>query len=325
MEKEILLTLKNIVKEYPIKQNKIVKAVSDVSFDIYKGECLALVGESGCGKSTLGKLILGLELLNKGEIKFENKNILNIKGKELKSIRKKMQMVFQDPYSSMNPRMKIFDIVAEPLRTHGMKDPGELKRTVFSLLETVGINTDNAYKYPHQFSGGQRQRISIARAVALNPEFLICDEPVSALDVSIQAQILNLLKDIFNKNSLTCLFITHDLSVVRFIADRVCVMFLGKICEISDCEELFTNPKHPYTKLLLSSIPGRNVSFVDKKRVITDNINLNGDIDIPSPINPPSGCRFHTRCPLADSICKTVEPEIKNINNSLVACHHITA
>ena len=296
--KNVVLSLKNIVKEFPTsKKNKKVHAISNVSLDIYENETLALVGESGCGKSTLGKCAIGLISPNSGESIFLNENI------------------YQDPYASLNPRMTVGEIIAEPIITHnkGMKKE-DIKLRVLDLMEDVGIRKEYYNRYPHQFSGGQRQRIGIARAIALNPKLIVCDEPVSALDVSIQSQVLNLLKDLQEKRKASYLFISHDLSVVNFIADRVCVMFLGKICEIGNTDDIFENPLHPYTKLLLDAIP--SIENAGRQKEI-----LKGDI--PSPIDVPSGCRFHTRCPYCMEVCRTDEPVLSEKNGRSVACHRI--
>ena len=314
--KNVVLSLKNIVKEFPTsKKNKKVHAISNVSLDIYENETLALVGESGCGKSTLGKCAIGLISPNSGESIFLNENIYEKKGEELKQIKKNLQIIFQDPYASLNPRMTVGEIIAEPIITHnkGMKKK-DVKLKVLDLMEDVGIRKEYYNRYPHQFSGGQRQRIGIARAIALNPKLIVCDEPVSALDVSIQSQVLNLLKDLQEKSKASYLFISHDLSVVNFIADRVCVMFLGKICEIGNTDDIFENPLHPYTKLLLDAIPSIENAGRQKEM-------LKGEI--PSPIDVPSGCRFHTRCPHCMDICKTDEPVLNEKDGRSVACHRV--
>lgn len=314
--KNVVLSLKNIVKEFPTsKKNKKVHAISNVSLDIYENETLALVGESGCGKSTLGKCAIGLISPNSGESIFLNENIYEKKGEELKQIKKNLQIIFQDPYASLNPRMTVGEIIAEPIITHnkGMRKE-DIKLRVLDLMEDVGIRKEYYNRYPHQFSGGQRQRIGIARAIALNPKLIVCDEPVSALDVSIQSQVLNLLKDLQEKRKASYLFISHDLSVVNFIADRVCVMFLGKICEIGNTDDIFENPLHPYTKLLLDAIPSIENAGRQKEM-------LKGEI--PSPIDVPSGCRFHTRCPYCMEVCKKDEPVLSEKNGRSVACHRV--
>ena len=314
--KNVVLSLKNIVKEFPTsKKNKKVHAISNVSLDIYENETLALVGESGCGKSTLGKCAIGLISPNSGESIFLDENIYEKKGEELKQIKKNLQIIFQDPYASLNPRMTVGEIIAEPIITHnkGMRKE-DIKLKVLDLMEDVGIRKEYYNRYPHQFSGGQRQRIGIARAIALNPKLIVCDEPVSALDVSIQSQVLNLLKDLQEKRKASYLFISHDLSVVNFIADRVCVMFLGKICEIGNTDDIFENPLHPYTKLLLDAIPSIENAGRQKEM-------LKGEI--PSPIDVPSGCRFHTRCPYCMEVCRTDEPVLGEKNGRSVACHRV--
>ncbi len=319
VSKKILLEASHLVKEFPVssskKKNACVHAVTDVNLTIYEGETLALVGESGCGKSTLGRLLLRLIELTEGKILFEGEDITHMKARELQGIRKKMQIIFQDPYASLNPRMSVEQIIGEPLQTHrACKTKSELQARILDLMEKVGIPKEALKRYPHQFSGGQRQRIGIARAIALNPKLIICDEPVSALDVSIQSQVLNLLRDLQEEYHLTYLFISHDLSVVRHISDRVCVMFLGKICEIGDANDIFTKPKHPYTKFLLEAIPRPDPELRKENKEL-----LMGEM--PSPVSPPSGCRFHTRCPYATAHCRITEPEARNINGRMVACH----
>lgn len=291
-----------------------IKAVDDIALEIYKNETLALVGESGCGKSTLGRLLIRLLELTDGEIIFQDRNIATLRGKELQDFRKKVQIIFQDPYASLNPRMRVRDILGEPLATHRIAQGKEKEARIAELMDLVGLRREYARRYPHQFSGGQRQRIGIARALALNPELLICDEPVSALDVSIRSQILNLLKDLQTRFQLTYLFISHDLSVVRYISDRVCVMFLGKIVEVGRCREIFEDPRHPYTKLLMSAVPLPNPHLRNRERILLEG-------DIPSPINPPPGCRFHTRCPYAKEICGEAEPVMTDAGGRKYACH----
>lgn len=318
-EKKVLMEAKNLVKEFPVtsgSKKAVVHAVSDVSLQIYEGETLALVGESGCGKSTLGRLLLGLIDLTSGEVLFDGETITGKKGKELRDMRRQMQIIFQDPYASLNPRMNVEKIIAEPLTTHKLcADKEERRRRVLELMEEVGIPAEFIHRFPHQFSGGQRQRIGIARALALNPRLIVCDEPVSALDVSIQSQVLNLLEDLQDQYGLTYLFISHDLSVVRHISDRVCVMFLGRICEIGDTAEIYQHPIHPYTRFLLDSVPQPDPERRDDGREL-----LQGEI--PSPVNPPSGCRFRTRCPYADEKCASEVPELREIGGRQVACHH---
>lgn len=297
-----------------------VKAVDGVSFTVKKGETLGLVGESGCGKSTTGKAILQLNRPTAGSVEFEGTDLTQVKGRSLRQFRRRMQMIFQDPYASLNPRMSVGSIVSEPLTIHGLAK-GQRKERVEELLQTVGLNPYFSSRYPHEFSGGQRQRIGIARALAVEPEFIVCDEPVSALDVSIQAQIINLLQDLQEEFGLTYLFIAHDLSVVRHISDRVAVMYLGHIMEITDRDQIFENPLHPYTKALLSAVPIPDPALErERERII-----LTGDV--PSPLAPPSGCVFHTRCPIVIDECKTETPEWRNVGTASeehwVWCHRV--
>jgi len=291
-----------------------IKAVDNLSFTVNKGEVLGIVGESGCGKSTTGKSILRLVEPTAGEVKFEGQDITKLNNEEMRQLRRDMQIIFQDPYASLNPRHTVEKIISEPSLVHGMKDKRERKKRVHELLETVGLEAHHASRYSHQFSGGQRQRIGIARALANNPKLIICDEPVSALDVSVQSQILNLMKRLQNEFNLTYVFIAHDLSVVKHISDRIGVMYLGRMVELTDNDSLFENPKHPYTKALLSAIPSPNPD-ARRERII-----LQGDV--PSPEDPPTGCVFHTRCPMAMDICKQVRPQLKeDETNHHVACH----
>ncbi|HLS23800.1 MAG TPA: dipeptide ABC transporter ATP-binding protein [Pseudogracilibacillus sp.] len=291
-----------------------VKAVDGLSFKVYPGEILGIVGESGCGKSTTGKTILRLIEPTEGEIKFEGQDITKLSEKEMRELRKDMQIIFQDPFASLNPRHTVEKIIGEPLLVHGMKDAKERKKRVRELLKVVGLDDYHATRYPHQFSGGQRQRIGIARALANNPKLIIADEPVSALDVSVQSQILNLMEELRDEFDLTYIFIAHDLSVVKHISDRVAVMYLGNIVEMANKEDLYEEPKHPYTKALLSAVPLPDPD-VKRERII-----LKGDV--PSPSNPPMGCPFHTRCKEAMDICKEVKPTLQeNSDNHLVACH----
>lgn len=318
MARKVLLEAKNLVKEFPVSGNGkgVVHAVSDVSFQVYEGETLALVGESGCGKSTLGRLLLRLLELTSGQVIFDGTDVGALKGKELREFRRQMQIIFQDPYASLNPRMNVERIISEPLITHKIcENKMETRHQVVKLMQEVGIPVEFLRRYPHQFSGGQRQRIGIARALALRPRLIVCDEPVSALDVSIQSQVLNLLRDLQEQYQLTYLFISHDLSVVRHISDRVSVMFLGRICEIGSTEEIYEKPMHPYTKFLLDSVPKPDPTQRDDDKEL-----LMGEI--PSPVNPPSGCRFRTRCPYATEQCAQETPEMKAYGDRLVACHY---
>jgi oligopeptide/dipeptide ABC transporter ATP-binding protein len=321
---EPLVRVRELVKHFPISrgiiiQKKVgsVRAVDNVSFDIQRGETLGIVGETGCGKSTTAKLLMRLLDATAGEIDFEGADITCLKGSRLKAIRREVQMIFQDPYSSLNPRKTIGSIIAEPFAIHGlMRGKDERKREVQRLMETVGLNPEHYNRYPHEFSGGQRQRIGVARALALNPKLLIADEPVSALDVSIQAQVLNLLRDLQRRLGLTMVFIAHDLSVVRHMCDRVAVMYLGKIVELGTNDALYAFPRHPYTGALLAAVPVADPSLHGSERRP-----LGGDV--PSPANPPSGCRFHTRCPKAQALCSTQEPPLEDKGSgTLVACHY---
>ena len=318
-EKE-LVRVEDVYKHYPVRKSFFqrghltVHAVDGVSLSLFDGETLGLVGESGCGKSTLGKLILRLETPTGGRILFEGTDIAPIKGSALKEIRKRMQVIFQDPYSSLNPRRTIKNTIMEPLVIHGIGDRSERNRKVYELMEEVGLRKDQATRYPHEFSGGQRQRIGIARALALNPKLIIADEPVSALDVSIRSQVLNLMKDLQEKYGLSYLFISHDLSVVEYISDRIAVMYLGKIVEIGPKSLVYNFPVHPYTEALLSSAPVPDPGARSRRIVLRG--------DVPSPMAPPSGCRFHTRCPLRINLCSELEPILKETDGGrLVACH----
>jgi oligopeptide transport system ATP-binding protein len=317
-ERAPLLRAEEVVKHFPAGLGTAVTAVERVSFEIYPGETVGLVGESGCGKSTLGRLITQLLPVTSGNIFFDGVDLTKLSGEKLRQKRRQLQMIFQDPYSSLNPRMTVGDIIAEPLQNFGLLRGRAKDRRVQELLKIVGLNPYFNNRYPHEFSGGQRQRIGIARAIALQPKLIVADEPISALDVSIQAQIINLMEDLQKEFQLTYLFIAHDLSVVRHISDRVMVMYLGKIVEIADSVEIYRNPRHPYTKALLSSIPIPDPEIQSKRRIVS----LSGEI--PSPVNPPSGCRFHTRCPIAQvpGICADVEPPLElKARNHTAACH----
>ncbi|MEO8745357.1 MAG: oligopeptide/dipeptide ABC transporter ATP-binding protein [Candidatus Dormiibacterota bacterium] len=313
-----LVRVENVVKHFPAGLGTSVKAVDGVSFEILEGETLGLVGESGCGKSTLARLVTQLLPATSGKIFIDDVEITRLRGEKLRQQRRQMQMIFQDPFASLDPRMTVGDIIAEPIvNFRAMRGRARAER-VQELLKIVGLNPNFNNRYPHEFSGGQRQRIGIARALALNPRLVVCDEAISALDVSIQAQIVNLLEDLQHEFKLTYLFIAHDLSVVRHISDRVMVMYLGKIVEIADSAQTYTNPKHPYTKALLSAIPVPDPRIQRGRRLV----DLTGEI--PSPINPPSGCRFHTRCPIArvPTPCAEVEPPLEEkLRDHLAACH----
>ncbi len=325
-EREALVKVENLKMYFPITQGIIfqrhvgdIKAVDDVSFNIYAGETLGLVGESGCGKSTTGRCILQLYRPTAGRVLFEGQNLCELKGEAMRRMRRRMQMIFQDPYASLNPRMTVGQIIGEPLEVHNILKGKALRERVQYLLETVGLNPYFINRYPHEFSGGQRQRIGIARSLAVQPSFIVCDEPISALDVSIQAQIINLLEDLQEQFGLTYLFIAHDLSVVRHISDRVAVMYLGKIVELTDHVTLYSNPLHPYTEALLSAVPIPDPVVEEKRRRVI----LQGDV--PSPANPPKGCNFNTRCPVAMDVCFQEEPEFKNVGTPdaehWVACY----
>ncbi|HEY1419163.1 MAG TPA: oligopeptide/dipeptide ABC transporter ATP-binding protein [Candidatus Dormibacteraeota bacterium] len=315
---KVLVRVENVVKHFPAGFGQSVKAVDGVSFDIREGETLGLVGESGCGKSTLGRLVAQLIPLTSGKIFVDGVELNRLRGEKLRQQRRQLQIIFQDPFASLDPRMTVGDIIAEPLVNFRIMRGKQLNSRVQELLRLVGLNPSFNNRYPHEFSGGQRQRIGIARALALNPKLIVCDEAVSALDVSIQAQIVNLLEDLQREFRLTYLFIAHDLSVVRHISDRVMVMYLGKIVEVADSTQTYSNPKHPYTKALLSAIPVPDPKIQRGRRLVE----LTGEI--PSPLNPPTGCRFHTRCPIAHlpTPCAEVEPPLEEkLRDHLAACH----
>ncbi|MCX3066017.1 dipeptide ABC transporter ATP-binding protein [Cetobacterium somerae] len=322
---ENLLEIKGLCKHFNLKKSifeknkKVLHAVDDVTLEIKKGETLGLVGESGCGKTTLGRTVVRLYEPTSGEIVYDNKNITNLNFQEMKSFRRKIQMIFQDPYASLNPRQTIGDIIKEPMEIHNLYEEKNRDKKVLEILELVGLNSSHMSRYPHEFSGGQRQRVGIARALACDPEFIVCDEPISALDVSIQAQIINTLEDLQKKLGLTYLFIAHDLSMVKHISDRVGIMYLGKLVELSTSDEIYNNPLHPYTEALLSAIPIPDPDISSKK----ERIILEGDI--PTPINPKDGCRFKSRCPKAFEKCEEIEPKLVEVReNHKVACHLYT-
>lgn len=320
---EVLLKVDNLKKYFPINAGVLgkkvgdVKAVDDVSFFVKKGETLGLVGESGCGKSTTGRMLMRLIEPTEGQVEFEGKVLTSLSSGEMRKVRKDVQMVFQDPYASLNPRHTVEKILEEPLIVHGIGNAKERKKMVHEMLETVGLSSYHAKRYPHQFSGGQRQRIGIARALMTKPKLIIADEPVSALDVSIQSQVLNLLEDLQKEFGLTYLFIAHDLGVVRHISDRVGVMYLGRLVEITDAEKLYEKPLHPYTEALLAAVPIPDPTIKKDRQLLTG--------DIPSPANPPLGCAFHTRCKSCMEICKTTRPELKEVEpGHYAACHLYT-
>jgi oligopeptide transport system ATP-binding protein len=326
-EKSVLVQVRNLKKYFPVysglifrRHVKDVKAVDDISFDILKGETLGLVGESGCGKTTAGRTILQLYKPTSGQIIFNGVDLASLQENEVRRMRQRMQMIFQDPYASLNPRMTVGSIISAPLDVHTSMNSAEKRDRVQELLRIVGLNPDFVNRYPHEFSGGQRQRIGIARALAVSPDLVICDEPISSLDVSIQAQVVNLLEELQEKLGLTYLFIAHDLSMVRHISDRMVVMYLGKVMELADRNEIYLQPLHPYTKALISAVP-----IPDPDKAAQSNrIILEGDI--PSPINPPKGCNFNTRCPIATEECFVVDPEYRELQpNHFVACHHADA
>ena len=315
---EILLEVMDLNKTFPVKKEKLY-AVNHVSFSLQKGECLGIVGESGCGKSTLARMIAGITPTSDGKVLLEGKDYIGLKGGEKRRFRRNIQMVFQDPYASLDPRMTVGDIVGEAIDIHKLAaNKKERHDTIISMLEKVGLNSEHANRYPHEFSGGQRQRVGIARALAVNPQFIVCDEPISALDVSIQAQVVNMFEELQEQMGLTYLFIAHDLSVVKHISDRIGVMYLGKMVELADSYELVARSLHPYTKSLISAIPIADpIKARASKRIV-----LQGDV--PSPLNPPTGCRFRTRCPYADECCAQKEPQWREVEKGhYVACHHV--
>ncbi len=322
-DNNVLVRVENLKKYFPITRGVVfsrhvgdIKAVDDVSFDIHRGETLGLVGESGCGKTTTGRTIIQLYRPTEGHVYYEGEDLAEMRGSDLRHMRRKMQIIFQDPYASLNPRLTVGAIVGEPLEIHRVLQGKEMRERVEELLQLVGLNPYFINRYPHEFSGGQRQRIGVARALALDPEFIVCDEPISALDVSIQAQVVNLLEELQERLGLTYLFIAHDLSMVRHISDRVAVMYLGKVVELSDRNRLYEAPLHPYTQALLSAVPIPDPVVEEKRQRII----LEGDV--PSPANPPSGCNFSSRCPVAMEICSEVDPKFVEIEDGhYCACH----
>lgn len=320
MDKEKLITLEHISKHFHVGKKQTLVAVNDITMDIYKGETLGIVGESGCGKSTLGRVIMGIYHPTKGVIKYRGEPIDLKRTKDRFAYSVKAQIIFQDPYASLDPRMTVGTIISEGMVIHNMYDAKKRQERVYELLETVGLNREHANRFPHEFSGGQRQRIGIARALAIEPEFIVCDEPISALDVSIQSQIINLLKDLQQKLGLTYMFIAHDLNIVKYISDRIAVMYLGNLLELADSDEIYTHTLHPYSQALLAAVPIPDPDKESQKKVQV----LSGDV--PSPINPKPGCPFAGRCPYADDSCRAKAPVLREVRpNHFVACHKVEA
>ena len=323
-ETNVLLQVRNLKKYFPIYKGLVfsrhvndVKAVDDVSFDVFRGETLGLVGETGCGKTTVGRTVLRLYEPTEGQVLFDGVDLMSLRENDMRRFRRRMQMIFQDPYASLNPRMTVGSIISAPLDVHTSLGQAQKRERVQELLRIVGLNPDFVNRYPHEFSGGQRQRIGIARALAINPDLIVCDEPISSLDVSIQAQVVNLLEELQDQLGLTYIFIAHDLSMVRHISDRMAVMYLGKIMELANRDEIYLNPLHPYTQALMSAVPVPDPLRARKRQRIL----LEGDL--PSPVNPPAGCRFNTRCPLADERCRQEPPLYRELKpGHFVACHY---